>query len=250
MRRLVMAIVTAFCVCGCARNGGDALKMVTETTFPPYEFMRGREVVGVDVEICRAVAQKLGRGFECVPVDFGSVLPAVVSGSADIAAAGISVTDERKRYVDFSIPYATVGLVVVYAKASPYDSSETLNGRRIGVQGGTTSEAYVRDRLGQEPVICASPADAVAALKAGRVDFAIADVDPARNCVKGDGDLAMSDFITSEDYAIAIAKGRPDLLKAIDETISEVKADGRLAKWIAEYAAEADELKAKQAKGQ
>ena len=73
----------------------------------------------------------------------------------------------------------------------------------------------------------------------------IADIDPAKNCVKGEPDLAISDFITSEEYAIAIKKGQPELLKAINETIAEVKADGRLAKWIADYTAEADKLKDK-----
>ena len=96
-----------------------------------------------------------------------------------------------------------------------------------------------------EPERTKSPAEAVAALKAGRVEFVIADIDPAKNCVKGEADLALSDFITSEEYAIAIKKGQPELLKVINETIAEIKADGRLAKWIADFTAEADKLKDK-----
>ena len=73
----------------------------------------------------------------------------------------------------------------------------------------------------------------------------IADIDPAKNCVKGEDTLALSDFITSEEYAIAIRKGQPELLAAINETIAEIKADGRLATWVAAFTAEADKLKDK-----
>ena len=245
MKKLAIAALAAAVLCGCSDSGADKVKMITEATFPPYEFLRGHEIVGIDVEICRAVAQKLGREFSCETVDFGSVIPAVISGKADLAAAGITITEDRKKNVDFSVPYVKTGIVVIYKKSVGFAGAEQLKGKKIGVQGGTTSETYVLNELKQEPERSRSPAESVAALKSGRVDFVIADIDPAKNCVKGEPDLAISDFITSEEYAIAIKKGQPELLKAINETIAEVKADGRLAKWIADYTAEADKLKDK-----
>ena len=232
-------------MCGCADKNDDTLKMITEATFPPYEFLRGQEIVGIDVEICRAVAQKLGKGFQCETVDFDSVIPAVISGKAHLAAAGITVTEDRKKNVDFSDPYVKTGIVVVYKKDNPFKDKDQLKGKKIGVQAGTTSETFVTDELKQEPERTKAPAEAVAALKTGRVEFVIADIDPAKNCVKGEDSLALSDFITSEEYAIAIKKGQPELLKAINETIAELKADGRLAKWVADFTAEADKLKDK-----
>ena len=245
MKKLAIAALAAAVLCGCSDSGADKVKMITEATFPPYEFLRGHEIVGIDVEICRAVAQKLGREFSCETVDFDSVIPAVISGKADLAAAGITITEDRKKNVDFSVPYVKTGIVVIYKKSVGFAGAEQLKGKKIGVQGGTTSETYVLNELKQEPERSRSPAESVAALKSGRVDFVIADIDPAKNCVKGEPDLAISDFITSEEYAIAIQKGQPELLKAINETIAEVKADGRLAKWIADYTAEADKLKDK-----
>ena len=245
MKKLAIAALAAAVLCGCSDSGADKVKMITEATFPPYEFLRGHEIVGIDVEICRAVAQKLGREFSCETVDFDSVIPAVISGKADLAAAGITITEDRKKNVDFSVPYVKTGIVVIYKKSVGFTGAEQLKGKKIGVQGGTTSETYVLNELKQEPERSRSPAESVAALKSGRVDFVIADIDPAKNCVKGETDLAISDFITSEEYAIAIKKGQPELLKAINETIAEVKADGRLAKWIADYTAEADKLKDK-----
>ena len=245
MKKLAIAAAALSILAGCAKTESDTVRMITEATFPPYEFLRGQEIVGIDVEICRAVADKLGKKFKAETVDFDSVIPAVISGKADLAAAGITITEDRKKNVDFSDPYVKTGIVVVYKKSNPFTGRDQLKGRKIGVQAGTTSETFVTDELKQEPERSKSPAEAVAALKSGRVEFVIADIDPAKNCVKGEADLALSDFITSEEYAIAIKKGQPELLKVINETIAEIKADGRLAKWVADFTAEADKLKDK-----
>ena len=243
MKKLALVCMGAALLAGCGGSNSDNIKMITEATFPPYEFLRGHEVVGIDVEICRAVAQRLGREFRVESVNFDSVIPALISGKADLAAAGITVTEERKKNVDFSDPYVTTGIVVIYRKSNPYTTTEALKGKRIAVQSGTTSETFVLQKLGQEPHRYNSPAEAVAAMKAGRGDFVIADIDPAKNCVKGEDDLGLSPFVSTEDYAVAIRKGQPELLKAINETIAEIRRDGRLDKWIADFTAEADALK-------
>ena len=244
MKKLLIGLVGAAMICGCGEKD-NSLKMITEATFPPYEFLRGQEIAGIDVEICRAVAKKLNRPFKAETVDFDSVIPAVISGKADLAAAGITVTEDRKKNVDFSIPYVKTGIVVIYKKSNPFKNIEQLKGKKIGVQGGTTSETFVLEQLKQEPERSKSPAEAVAALKSGRVEFVIADIDPAKNCVKGEADLALSDFITSEEYAVAIRKGQPELLKVIDETITELKSSGQLDQWIRQFTEESDKLKDK-----
>ena len=244
MKKLLIGLVGAAMICGCGEKD-NSLKMITEATFPPYEFLRGQEIAGIDVEICRAVAKKLNRPFKAETVDFDSVIPAVISGKADLAAAGITVTEDRKKNVDFSIPYVKTGIVVIYKKSNPFKNIEQLKGKKIGVQGGTTSETFVLEQLKQEPERSKSPAEAVAALKSGRVEFVIADIDPAKNCVKGEADLALSDFITSEEHAVAIRKGQPELLKAINETITELKSSGQLDQWIRQFTEESDKLKDK-----
>ena len=237
-----MALACVALLAGCGRDDGS-LRMVTEATFPPYEFLRGREVVGVDVEVCRAIAERLGKPLQIVNVDFDAVIAAVVSGKADLAAAGLTVTEDRKRSVDFSEPYLTTGIVVIYRKDNPVLSGAACKGKRVGVQGGTTSDEYVVNELHEEPERFRSDAEAVVALKGGRCDVVICDQILARNCIRGMPELALSDLITTESYAIAVRKGRPDLLAAVNATLRELKSDGRLDRWLEEYIAEADRLR-------
>ena len=242
MRRLFIAlagaVLTAF-----SAHAAETLVMATEATFPPYEFLRGQEIVGIDVELSRAVAERLGLAFRAENMDFDSVIPAVISGKATLAAAGITITEDRRKNVDFSEPYVTTGIVVIYRKGRPYTDVSQLKGVKIGVQSGTTSDTYAKETLLQEPERFKTPAEACAALLAGRCEFVIADIDPAKNCVKGRDELALSDFLSSESYAVAVAKGRPELLAAVNATIAAAKSDGRLARWIADYTAESDRLK-------
>ena len=98
--------------CGENAESADKLVMVTEATFPPYEFRVGREVVGVDIDIVRAVAKELGRELEIKDAAFDSVIAHVITGKADIAASGITVTEERKKNVLFSIPYVTAAQLI------------------------------------------------------------------------------------------------------------------------------------------
>lgn len=225
----------------CLADG--TLRMITEATFPPYEFMRGDDIVGLDVEICRAIAGRLGKELQVENADFDAVIPAVISGKADLAAAGITITEDRRKNVDFSKPYIRTGIVVIYRKDNPFTGVEQLKGRKIGVQGGTTSETYVLEELKQQPDRLRSPAEAVAGMRAGRCDFVIADINPAKNCIKGEPDLAISDFITYEEYAIAIRKDRPELLAVVNAVIDEMKRDGSIERWSDEFTAEADGLK-------
>lgn len=242
MRAVLTGLACALLLAGCGKDD-EALRMVTEASYPPYEFLRGREVVGVDVEVCRAIAEKVGKPLKVVNVDFDAVIAAVVSGKADLAAAGLTITEDRKRSVDFSEPYLTTGIVIIYRKDNPVLSGAACKGKRVGVQGGTTSDEYVVRELHEEPERYRSDAEAVVALKGGRCDVVICDLILARNCIRGMPELALSDPITTEEYAIAVRKGRPDLLRAINETLRAARSDGRLDRWMAHYAAEADKIR-------
>ena len=243
-----LAALAAACVAlaGCGRPAesapAGAVRMITEATFPPYEFRQGTDVVGIDVEICKAVAKELGKELAVEDVEFDSVLPSLIAGKAELAAAGITVTEDRKMMVDFSHPYVRTGIVFVFAKDRPFDAAkaEEAKGKRVGVQNGTTSADYVREKLGQDPEMFDSPASAFAAMKAGKVDVVIADIDPAKAVIKGEPDYAVSDLLTVEEYAIAIKKGQPELLAVVNKVIDGLAASGRLEEIKAEWTAKAE----------
>ena len=218
------------------------IRMITEATFPPYEFRQGTEVVGIDVAICKAIAKELGRELAIEDVEFDSVLPSLIAGKAELAAAGITVTEDRKMMVDFSTPYVRTGIVMIYDKANPYDDGEAAKGKRIGVQNGTTSADYVREQLGQEPEMFDSPASAFAALKQGKVDLVIADIDPAKSVIRGEADYEISDLLTVEEYAVAIKKGQPELLAVVNRVIEDLRDSGELDEIKDEWTAVANAL--------
>ena len=220
------------------------IRMITEATFPPYEFRQGKEVVGIDVEICKAVAKELGKTLAVEDVEFDSVIPSLIAGKAELAAAGITVTEDRKMKVDFSHPYVRTGIVFIFAKDKPFDAekAEEAKGKRVGVQNGTTSADYVREKLGQEPEMFDSPASAFAALKQGKVDVVIADIDPAKNLVKNEPDYDVSDLLTVEEYAVAIKKGQPELLATVNKVIEALEDSGKLDEIKEEHTARAANL--------
>ena len=220
------------------------VRMITEATFPPYEFRQGKDVVGIDVEICKAIAKELGKELAIEDVEFDSVLPSLIAGKAELAAAGITVTEDRKMQVDFSVPYVRTGIVFVYAKDKPFEKAEQAKGKKVGVQNGTTSADFVRKDLGQEPEMFDSPASAFAALKAGKVDVVIADIDPAKAVIKGQDGYDISDLLTVEEYAVAIKKGQPELLATVNKVINGLKDSGELDKITDDMTAKANAMAA------
>ena len=242
LKQLSLVAAVALVACGCAKKDTNTITMITESGFAPYEYMDGGKIVGVDVDICQAIADKLGKTLVVQDAKFDAVIPSVIAGKADLAAAGITVTEDRKQSVDFSIPYVKSGIVIISRKDSPFTSAAEVVGKKIGVQAGTTSDTFCVDELKQEPERFDNPPIAVAALKSGKVDLVIADVDPAKNCVKGDDSIFISsDFVGKpEEFAVAIRKGQPELLATINEVIQELIDSGAIeaskAKHDANYA--------------
>ena len=223
--------------CGAPAAENGRILMVTEATFPPYEFRDGNAILGIDPEIMREVARRTGRELVIEDMSFDSVITAVVSGKADVAASGITVTPERRRKVDFSIPYVEAALVIIVPKGSPIRKREDIRGKRIGVQHGATGDIYVTRNI-QQPERFPNGALAVAAVAAGKVDAAVIDQDPATMYVAGNERLEiLPEPLTSESYAIAVRKGDTALLQDINGTIAALKASGKLEEIRNAYAA-------------
>jgi len=219
------------------------LTMATNAEFPPYEFWEGSEIVGIDAEIAAAIAGKLGLTLQIDDMDFGAVIAAVTAGRADIAMAGLTVTEERMESVNFSVSYATGIQVIIVNDGSPITSVDDLydvGGFDIGVQESTTGDLYTTWFLEEEDLATIHRyrrgADAVQALVIGRVDAVVIDNEPAKAFVAMNPGLKILDTeFEVEDYAIALSKDNEALRDAVDEALRALIADGTVQRIIDKY---------------
>lgn len=222
------------------------LSMATEATFPPYEYYDGDAIVGIDVEIAQAIADKLGLELQVTDIAFDSIIPGVQSGKYDIGLAGMTVTDERLEQVNFSDSYATGVQVVIVKEGGKVTSVDDLfadgASNVIGTQTGTTGFLYatwdIQDAGLGEVKSFAKTTDAVEALKNGQVDCVILDNEPAKALVAANEGAGLSILDTEyavEDYAAAISKDNTALLEAINGALKELIADGTVQSILDKY---------------
>ena len=245
MKKLLSLVIALIMVCSMVPAMAEKLIMSTEATFPPYEFVDGDKIVGIDVEIADAIAKKLGyEGIEVMDIAFDNVIPAVTEGKADMAMAGLTASVERMASVYFSFPYATGIQVVIVKEDSAITSVDDLfaegANHLIGVQIATTGELYatwdIQDAGLGEVKAYANGVDAVEALKNGKVDCVIIDNEPAKAFVaNNEGLKILETAYAEEDYAIAIAKDNIELLGKVSAALQDLIADGTVYAIIEKY---------------
>ena len=249
---LTVAMVFAFTACGGGSSDENGLStveagklhMATNAAFPPYEMTDdsgGFE--GIDVEIAEKIAAKLGLELVVDDMDFSSVLTAVQGGKADIAMAGLTVTPDRQKNVDFTDSYATGVQVVIVPEDSDIKTIDDLaKDKMIGTQEGTTGFIYCSDTpenggFGEDHVIAyTNGATAIQALLAGKVNAVVIDSQPAKEFVAAnDGLKILETEFVSEDYAIGVSKDNPELLEAVNNALKELIEDGTVQEILDKY---------------
>ena len=231
---------------GSTNEGSDAalttvtpgtLTVSTNATFPPYEMTTDAgEFEGIDIDTAKAIADKLGLELQIDDMDFDAALLSVQQGKADIAMAGVTVTDERKAVMDFSDSYATGIQSIIVPNDSDIASPDDLAGKKIGTQRGTTGYIYCSDDFGDDAVVAYDNGlTAVQALNNGQVDAVVIDNAPAKEYVAANPGLKVLDTsYAEEDYAIGMAKGS-SLEAAVNAALEELKADGTLQAIVDKY---------------
>ena len=214
------------------------LTMATNATFPPYEMTTDNGTIeGIDVDTAQAIAEKLGLELQVDDMDFDAALLSVQQGKADIAMAGITVTDERKAVMAFSDSYATGIQSIIVPEGSDIATADDLVGKKIGTQRGTTGYLYCSDDFGEDAVVAYDNGlTAVQALNNGQVDAVVIDNEPAKAYVESNPGLKILDTsYAEEDYAIGMNKDNTALLDAVNAALEELKADGTLDAIVAKY---------------
>lgn len=214
------------------------LTMSTNAAFPPYEMTTDSgDFEGIDVEVAAAIAEKLGLELQIDDMDFDAALLAAQNGKSDMVMAGVTVTDERLKVMDFSDTYAEGIQSIIVPEDSDIASADDLTGKAIGTQRGTTGYIYCTDDFGEDNVIAYDDGlTAVQALNNGQVDAVVIDNAPAKEFVEANPGLKILDTAyAQEDYAIGVAKGNTELLNAINGALEELKADGTLQAIVDKY---------------
>lgn len=239
---MVMGMMTA-CGSSSSKKNSDTLVMATNATFPPYESVSGDDIVGIDVDIANAIAKKLGKKLKIEDVSFDSIIAGVQNDKYDFGMAGMTVTDERKKNVDFTESYAKAVQVVIVKEDSDIKSIDDISSKnKIGVQQGTTGDIYASDTVenggyGEDAVTkYNSGPDAVQALLSDKVDCVIIDNEPAKAYVAANQGLKILDSsFADEEYAICVKKGNSQLKNDINKALKELKDDGTIDKIVSKY---------------
>ena len=242
----IFAVMLAIALLCASAACAETLKMGSSIDFAPYEYYDDvtGDIVGIDVEIAKAVCDKLGADLEIVDMQFDSIIAAVVAGKVDFGMSGFTVTEERKQSVDFSTTYTTAKQSVVVPADSTITTVDDLFDAeaeyKIGVQIGTTGDLYITDdvdanglkhsieRFNKAP-------DAIVALNSGKVDCVIIDDQVAVNFVNANEGLKLLDTAYAlEDYAICFPKESP-LYADFNAALEELIADGTVQAIIDKY---------------
>ncbi len=248
MKKLLAFILCAVMVlsfAGCASfrpyediEASGKLVVATNATFPPYEYIEDDgSYAGIDIDIIKAVGEYLGLEVEIMNIEFDAIITSVSTGKADLGIAGMTVTEDRLKNVDFSDTYATGKQVIITASDSGIKGVADLAGKKVGVQTGTTGDIYASDddTIG-EVVQYDSGTEAVLALSQGKINAVIIDNEPAKKYIeKYDNLVIIDEEYTYEEYAMCIAKGNTELTAKINEALDALEKDGTLKAIIDKY---------------
>ncbi len=251
---LVMILVLALglALAGCGGGQSETMSKIkkegkiiwgTNAEFAPFEMRRGDEVIGVDAEIAKKIAEKLGVELVVEDMDFGGLISALNSKQIDFIGAGFTINPEREEQVLFTKTYfKAVQVIIVKEDNTDINGPDDLADKKVGVQENTTGDFIASDELvseeeGGQVIRFMSPMEAVLDLKNSRIDAIVIDNLPAQYLVAQNPGLKILEEKAGEDeeYAMAVRKGDDDLKKVIDEVLEELIASGQIDEWVEEY---------------
>jgi polar amino acid transport system substrate-binding protein len=215
------------------------LTVGSDTAFPPFESMNGAVAEGFDVDLANAIAKEMGLTVNFTSQKFDTLIPQLKAGGTfDVIMSGMTITPEREQEITFSTPYidSNQSIAVVKGKFAKLDGNDpaaintAFTGKIVGVQSGTTGEAWAKENLkGAKQIV---PFDdtlsAFSALNAGKVDAVVNDLPVSAYLVKSSytNDELVAEIPTGEQYGIGIAQSNPDLKTAIDAAFQKVNDSG------------------------
>ncbi len=240
---VMLVLILSLVVSGC-QSTPQTTKLIVGTSadYPPFESMEGTNFVGYDMDLMREVGKKMGMEVEFQNISFDGLIPALQSGKINAIISAMSANDERRKQVDFTEPYFIGSDAVLVAEESTITvaSNDDLAPLRIGVQSGTTQEAWLTENFPDAQISRYEKADqGVLDLKSGRIDVLAMDYYAAISYINAGGiKLALKTEFAGESYSIAVAKGNTELVNKFNEAIKALQAEGVLDQLAEKYLTE------------
>ena len=216
----------------------NVLRVGTDATFPPMEYVENGKRTGFDIELVEALAKAMGKQVEWVDIDFKGLIPGLISKRFDMAVSAIYITDERKKVVDFTDSYYAGGLVVmVKDNNTSIKKIADLDGKKVSVQVGTKSVGYLTEKHPKvQRIEVEKNQEMFNLVDIGRADAAVTGKPAAFQYVRTRGGMrVLEEQLTTEEYGMAIRKDTPELTKAVNAALTKVKADGTYAALIKKW---------------
>jgi polar amino acid transport system substrate-binding protein len=243
---LSFVLMLGLCM-GSVANAGDTIVVGTSADYPPYEFTDATgEFVGFDMDLIRAIGEKIGKKVKIVDMGFDTLIAGLQNKKIDVVIAAMQASDKRKEKVDFSISYHAIkdAILVKAGSGIKINSVYDIAKYKVASQTGTIQEKWIQENLVKAGKLAAENYfsyervdNAAMDVKAGRVDALLIIADPATSLAeKNSLDIALITTETvSAGQSLAVTKGNSELLNAINKAIEELKADGSLKKLMDKY---------------
>jgi len=225
----VAALALAFSLSSTAAE--KKLVVATDTAFVPFEFKQGDKYVGFDVDLWDAIAKELKLDYTLKPMDFSGIIPALQTRNVDLALAGITITEERKKAIEFSDGYYKSGLqVMVRNNENDIKGISDLNGKVVAVKSGTGSVEYAKANIKSKDLRQFPNIDsAYMELGTNRADAVLHDTPNILYFIHTAGKgrfKAVGDSIEAQQYGIAFPKGSDDLREKVNGALKTLKENG------------------------
>lgn len=224
---------------GNGQNGPTKIRVATDATWPPFEYVdtATSEIVGFDIDLFDAIAERAGLEVEYINVEWDALLAGIAQGSYDAAISSITIRADRLEQMNFSDPYYVAGQIIVVLTSSNITGPEDLSGMDVGVQTGTTGDYEVQEMTGVNVVGYDEIGLAFVALMTAQIDAVVCDTPVASGYVKKYDTLkTVGEVLTTEEYGIAVPKGKEALLEQINIALRALLAEGIIdeltQKWL------------------
>ncbi|MGL5123321.1 MAG: basic amino acid ABC transporter substrate-binding protein [Fusobacteriaceae bacterium] len=228
--------VLLVCIVASVSVYGKVLYVGTNAEFEPFEYLDNGKIVGFDIEIMEEVAKIIKMDLKIENMIFDGLLPALQMKKVDVVIAGMTASEDRKKFVGFSEPYYTAKQVLLVREDSTIKSLDDLKNKKVGAVLGFTGDLILTEIKEINVERVSSAVAAIMGLKNKKLEAFILDLAPAENFVKKNKGLKIVNFdIEDEQYAIATRKEDTELLTKINSALKEIKENGTYDKLLSKY---------------